>query len=222
MGSVTQEVNAGAYGYSPVRQAVSSLRHGNLEGFDIVYQEYSKLVRAICLRVLRNPTEAEDAAQDVFVHVLRKIHTFRGESAFSTWLYRVAMNTVLMQFRSTRHDRMASAQPIVESASRGGATGPNIALPSFSTRIDLRAALDSLPGGCKAVFILHDVQGYRHREIAQILGRSIGDSKSQLHRARQRLREFLGDTGRRTSTGDPGRRLVSRALPRQGPIWTAI
>lgn len=195
MRSATQQTNIESCACSSVTEAVLSLRQGNSEGFNIVYREYSKLVRAVCLKILRNPTEAEDVAQEVFIHMLRKIHTFRGDSAFSTWLYRVALNTVLMHVRSTRRDRIAS----IESRRTGNGQQrdggvQNASMPSFSNKIDLRSAVDSLPNGYKLIFILHDIQGYHHHEISRILGRSIGDSKSQLHRARQRLREFLRDT----------------------------
>lgn len=193
MGSATPEVNA-ASACSPGNQAVPSVCGKNAEGFDLIYRDYSKLVRAICFRILRNPTEAEDAVQDVFVQILRNVHTFRGESSFATWLYRVATNTVLMRVRSTRRDRMASAQPQeCEGASRRIPRTQDFSLSAFACRIDLKAAVNSLPVGYRAVFILHDIQGYHHKEISRILGRSIGDSKSQLHRARKRLRVFLGD-----------------------------
>lgn len=194
MGSATQEVNAQKSVCSPISQAVSLSRQGNPQGFDILYREYSKLVRAACLRILRNSTEAEDTAQDVFIQVLRKVHTFRGDSSLATWLYRVATNAALMRIRRTKHDRMTSAQSKDDDAPGRKPAAQDFSLPMFPYRIDLKAAVNSLPAGYKQVFILHDVEGYHHKEISGILGSSIGNSKSQLHRARKRLRDFLGDS----------------------------
>jgi RNA polymerase sigma-70 factor (ECF subfamily) len=173
------------------------MRQEDPGGFDLVYREYGSLVRAVCLRILRNRTEAEDAAQDAFLNIFRKIHTFRGDSALSTWLYRVTTNTVLMRVRKNRRDSVAPNEPRErENSYRAHNSGHDPSLTNFLREIDLQTALDSLPEGYKTVFVLHDVQGYGHKEISRILGRSVGDSKSQLHRARKRLREFLGDAKR--------------------------
>ncbi|HXY24153.1 MAG TPA: RNA polymerase sigma factor, partial [Candidatus Acidoferrum sp.] len=144
--------------------------------------------------MLRNPAEAEDAAQDVFVRVLCKIHTFRGEAAFSSWLYRLTTNLILMRFRKNHHRWM----PLEEykeddSGSYSRISPPNGHPRDLLDRIDLQAAIDALPDGYKTAFILHEVRGYRHREIAAIFGYSVGNSKSQLHGARKHLRSLLGD-----------------------------
>lgn len=167
---------------------------GNTTGTDVfenIYRTYAKLVYGVCLRNLRDPIEAEDAAQDVFVRVLLKLHTFRGEAAFSSWLYRLAMNVVLMRFRKNRKSISLDEIPELEINDR---TNTHIAeaYPSNAIdRIDLQTAIKHLPPGVKTVFVLHDIQGYRHRQIAQIFGYSEGNSKAQLHRARIRLRKLL-------------------------------
>ena len=174
-------------------EAIRLVREGDSEAFAVIYRIYSKFVHRICLRMLRDRTEAEDAAQDVFVLLFLKINTFRGESAFSSWLYRLTTNVVLMRFRRNkrfwRHDSIDPNREI---------DVPDLHAGSLFGRIDLQAAIDVLPKGYKAAFILHDVQGYRHHEIAAFLGCSEGNSKSQLHKARMRLRRLLarGHRGR--------------------------
>jgi RNA polymerase sigma-70 factor, ECF subfamily len=156
--------------------------------FENIYRTYAELVYRVCLRALRDPIEAEDATQDVFVRVLLKLHTFRGESGFSSWLYRVAMNVVLMRFRKNRKSISLDAVPELEMKGIHAVDGD----PSSAVnQIDLQTAMKQLPSGVKRVFILHDIQGYHHRQIAQFFGYSVGNSKSQLHRARIRLRELL-------------------------------
>jgi RNA polymerase sigma-70 factor, ECF subfamily len=179
-----------------VREAIQLARQGVPEAFDLVYREYRGFARAVCLRMLRDRVEAEDGAQEVFVHVLRKIHTFRSESAFSTWLYRLTTNTVLTRLRKKKHDWNAIESRHGENNSSDyiGVQDPH--LNGLLCGIDIQRALDSLPDGYRTVFILHDVQGYDHREISGILGRSIGNSKSQLHKARKRLRQLLADKPR--------------------------
>ena len=173
-------------------EAIRSVHQVDTEAFAQIYRTYSAFVHGICLRMLRDHAEAEDAAQDVFVRVFLKIGTFRGESAFSSWLYRLATNVVLMRFRASR----CSCTPLgvdshVNINSRGEIDISDPHVSDVGGRIDLEAAIELLPDGYKAAFILHDVQGYRHKEIAAFLGCSTGGSKSQLHKARRRLRELL-------------------------------
>jgi RNA polymerase sigma-70 factor, ECF subfamily len=161
------------------------------ESIESIYRRYGGLVYRICLRMLRDPIEAEDAAQDVFVHVLRKIHTFRGESAFSSWLYRLTTNLVLMRFRKNKRDASYLTDSQGDNRVDQAMAAPDLRLGAVLCQIDLEAALDRLPDGYKASFVLHDVQGYDHKEIARIFGYSVGNSKSQLHKARKRLRMLL-------------------------------
>lgn len=170
-------------------------RQGHTGAFEFLYRDYCGLVQRLCLRMLRDPTEAEDATQDVFVRVLTKIHTFRGESAFSSWLYRLTTNIVLMRFRRNKHICTSLSEPMEDEGVPGDrVAGPDLHWTGLLDRIDLQAAIDLLPDGYKTAFILHEVHGYDHKEIAEIFGYSIGNSKSQLYKARRRLRQLLGDT----------------------------
>jgi RNA polymerase sigma-70 factor, ECF subfamily len=175
-----------------IDRTIRRCNRGDAKAFDLIYQSYSKLVHRICLRMLRDPVEAEDATQDVFVCLFYKIKTFRGESAFSSWLYRVTTNSVLMRFRKNKQRWV----PLEETEECNGGSYCEISLPDLNLigvldRIDLESAIDTLPNGYKAAFVLHDIQGYRHKEIAEMFGHSIETSKSQLHKAHLRLRKLL-------------------------------
>jgi RNA polymerase sigma-70 factor (ECF subfamily) len=179
---------------SPLREVIRQAHHGDTAAFDAIYRLHSKFVYSLCLRMLRDPFEAEDLTQETFVLVLRKIHTFRGESAFSSWLYRLATNLVLMRFRKKTPESASLKE--ADEAAKGGDLQSEIGgldpqLSGLFDRLNIQAAVDLLPAGCKTTFILHDVEGYQHKEIAGILGCSVGNSKAQLHRARTRLRKML-------------------------------
>jgi RNA polymerase sigma-70 factor (ECF subfamily) len=140
-----------------------------------------------------NTAEAEDLTQEAFLQLYRKIGTFRGESAFSTWLHRLSVNVVLMQLRK-------KSLPVVslEETTQGEEDTPkkdfgaeDLALAGSIDRLQLQKAVDDLPPGYRMIFVLHDVEGYEHNEIATIVGCSIGNSKSQLHKARMKLRDLL-------------------------------
>lgn len=160
------------------------------------YGRYYSRVFAWCFRIVRNTEDAEDLTQDAFVHVMRKIHTFRGEAHFSTWLYRVVMNTVFMRLRRKRASQ-TSLEEVLEAddgavvPSKRALKAADQSLSALIARLDLRAALEQMPRGFRTVVVLHDGEDYRHAEIAEIMGWSVGTSKSQLHWARQRLRELL-------------------------------
>jgi RNA polymerase sigma-70 factor (ECF subfamily) len=184
----------------PLGEAIRLANRGDSAAFEVIYRLHSRLVYSICLRMLRDPFEAEDLTQETFVLLLRKIHTFRGESAFSSWLHKLTTNLVLMRFRkkmppSTSLDEISANTENSEPRNEIGA--PDLNLSGLFDRINLQAAIDLLPAGCKTTFILHDVEGYEHKEIAGILGCSVGNSKSQLHRARKRLRKLLGEAPHR-------------------------
>lgn len=170
-------------------------QQGDAAAFELIYRLHSRRVYALCLRIVKNASEADDLTQEAFLQVLRKIHTFRGESAFSSWLYRLTANLVLMRFRkkklmSTSLDEITTGDD--ENNGPGIQFGePDLQLTGLFDRVNLQTGIDGLPEGCRETFILHDVQGYEHTEIAQILGCSVGNSKSQLHRARSRLRRIL-------------------------------
>lgn len=172
-------------------------QQGDADAFKRIYLLHSRKVYTICLRMVRNLVEAEDLTQEVFLQLFRKIHMFRGESAFSTWLHRMTVNVVLMRFRKktlaeTSFDVAAdSDEDFRTSPNEFG--HPDLRLNGVIDRITLQAAINELAPGYKTTFMLHDIQGYKHQEIAEILGCSVGSSKSQVHKARMRLRELLQD-----------------------------
>ncbi len=153
-----------------------------------------------------NTAEAEDLTQEAFLQLFRKIATFRGESAFSTWLHRLAVNVVLMKLRRKSGNESSLEQmtePDEESGTPRRDFGTaDLTLIGSLDRINLQRAVEQLPPGYKAIFVLHDVQGYEHNEIADIMGCSIGNSKSQLHKARMRLRDLLQEAVREKARAD--------------------
>jgi RNA polymerase sigma-70 factor, ECF subfamily len=189
-------------------------QQGDADAFARIYRLHSRRVYSLCLRMAGDPTEAEDLTQDVFLQLFRKIETFRGESAFSTWLHRMSVNIVLMRFR-----RKPIAKISLDSITNPESDfptqphefgGPDLGLNGVIDRVTLQAAVGQLAPGYRAVFILHDIQGFTHTEIAEICGCSVGNSKSQLHKSRTLLRELLrkaleGNTRRR-------RKPIPRAL----------
>jgi RNA polymerase sigma-70 factor (ECF subfamily) len=185
-------------GEMPEAEAIRLAQQGNAEAFERLYQLHSRRVYSLCLRMVSNTAEAEDLTQEAFLQLFRKIATFRGESAFSTWLHRLAVNVVLMRLRKktaivSSLDEMT--EPDEESSGpRRDFGGPDLRLAGSIDRMNLQRAIEQLPQGYKSVFVLHDMQGYEHNEIAEIMGCSIGNSKSQLHKARMRLRELLHET----------------------------
>jgi RNA polymerase sigma-70 factor, ECF subfamily len=180
---------------SPLSETIQLAQQGDAAAFEIIYQQYCGRVYALCLRMLRDPVEAEDLAQEVFMQLFRKIHTFRGESMFSTWLHRLTANLVLMSLRRKKPVSISlddiSGSVGEDPKPRLEIGGPDPRLRGLIDCVSIQAAIDQLPEGYRKIFILHDVHGYEHNEIAQILKHSIGNSKSQLHKARKRLRELL-------------------------------
>jgi RNA polymerase sigma-70 factor, ECF subfamily len=176
-------------------EAIRRAGNGDRSAFEYLYRLHSRRVYALCLRMVGNTTEAEDLTQEAFLLLFRKIHTFRGESAFSTWLHRLAVNLVLMRLRKKSPPIVpieATPGPDDETFSPSIDIGaPDLLLEGSIDRINLERCIQRLPVRYRTIFVLHDIQGYEHNEIAEILGRSVGDSKSQLHKARTRLREQL-------------------------------
>lgn len=163
---------------------------GDLKAFEDIYKAHHRRVYSLCLRMTRNVSEAEDLTQDVFVQLFRKLKTFRGESSFSTWLHRITVNAVLMHFRKPV---VRVEQTTYDGNDQHELLRERLTASTFSVvdRISLDEALLQLAPGYRAVFILHDVEGYEHTQIGEILGCSVGTSKSQLHKARLRLRALL-------------------------------
>jgi RNA polymerase sigma-70 factor (ECF subfamily) len=168
---------------------------GDANAFERLYKLHSRRVYGLCLRIVGNPTEAEDLTQDAFLQLFRKIHTFRGESRFSTWLHRLTVNVVLMRLRKKRHPEVSldATNELGEEDSRPHIElgGPDLRLSGVLDHVNLSKAIEQLPDGYKEMFILHDVSGYEHKEIAEILGCTVGNSKSQLFKARLQLRKLL-------------------------------
>jgi RNA polymerase sigma-70 factor, ECF subfamily len=194
-GHSQQELQSPRADGSYLSEAIQLAQQGDAAAFEIIYQQDCGRVYALCLRMLRDPVEAEDLVQEVFIQLFRKIHTFRGESAFSTWLHRLTANLVLMRLRRKKPVSISldgiSGSEEEDARPRPEIGGPDPRLSGLIDRVNVQAAIDQLPGCYREIFILYDVHGYDHNEIAQILGRSIGNSKSQLHKARKRLRELL-------------------------------
>ncbi|HYL87018.1 MAG TPA: RNA polymerase sigma factor [Candidatus Angelobacter sp.] len=190
--------------------AIRLAQRGNPRAFERLYQLHSARVYALCVRMLKNAEEAEDLTQEVFLCVFRKIQSFRGNSAFSTWLHRVTVNIVLMRLRCKKpvNASIAANGEYEDDKGRKRAElgAPDQGLEGYADRATLEKAIEQLPPGCKLMFVLYDVQGYAHREIAKIAGCSVGNAKSQLHKARMRLRQLLRQNrnGGAAETGAPG------------------
>lgn len=173
---------------------------GDIEALTWLYDKYRRRIFNLCLRMIRDHADAEDLTQDVFVQLFRKISTFREQSAFSTWLHRLAVNMVLMEIRSRKTQRY-SLIPLEGNAEDDESMHEllgreDLDLRSSLDRMTLQAALEDLPPGYRLVFLLHDVHGYEHQEIAEILSCSVGNCKSQLHKARLKLRKVIASDTR--------------------------
>jgi RNA polymerase sigma-70 factor, ECF subfamily len=175
-------------------EAIKQAKEGDAVAFEFLYKAHCRRVYSLCLRMIKNPAEAEDLTQQAFLQLFRKIGTFRGESGFSTWLHRVTVNVVLMHLR-----RKKPTEILAEDFEGHGANGegPREHVPIDTSmlgaieRLNLMRAIRKLPAGYKKLFLMYDVIGYEHSEIAGLLGCSIGCSKSQVHKARKRLRRLL-------------------------------
>lgn len=177
----------------PEAELIELAKQGDGQAFEALYNLHKRRVYSLCLRMTANVAEAEDLTQEAFMQLYRKIGTFRGESAFSTWLHRMAVNVVLMRLRK-------KGLPVVpledtleteEESPKKEPGAPDLALEGSIDRLQLQRAIEALPPGYRSIFVLHDVEGFEHNEIANMVGCSIGNSKSQLHKARLKLRELL-------------------------------
>lgn len=179
----------------PTLALVRRAQQGDAQAFGTLFHTHRSRVYSLCLRMTRNVAEAEDLTQEAFLQVFRKLPTFRGDSALSTWMYRVAVNTVLMYFRKRGRPQFSIDEE--PSGNENGKTKKHdygaidFQLSGCVDRIALARAIKELPHGYRTIFLLHEVEGYEHREIARLLKCSIGNSKSQLHKARLRMRELL-------------------------------
>ena len=179
-------------------ELVKRAQEGDSEAFAALFHAHKARIYSICLRMTNNTAQAEDLTQDAFLQVFRKLSTFKGNSALSTWLYRIAVNTVLMHFRKKSLRQISLDEPCSQDAKQvrreyGSWDGR---LSGSVDRITLTRAIKDLPAGYRTIFLLHEVEGYEHQEIAKILDCSVGNSKSQLHKAKLRIRGLLSQPGK--------------------------
>ncbi|MBP9663397.1 MAG: RNA polymerase sigma factor [Pyrinomonadaceae bacterium] len=172
------------------KQLARAASTGDIGSFEELYKRHHRRVYSICLRMLQNASEAEDLTQDVFIQLYRKIGSFRGDSAFTTWLHRMTVNQVLMHFRK-RSVKLEKTTEEGETPDQVVTGSGNPRRMQIVDKIAIDNAIEQLPNGYKNVFVLHDVQGFEHEEVARILGCSVGTSKSQLHKARLKLQKLL-------------------------------
>ena len=175
-------------------ELVKRAQQGDPDAFASLFHQHKARLYSVCLRMTNNTAEAEDLTQDAFLQVFRKLATFRGDSALSTWLYRIAVNTVLMHFRKKALKQISLDEPFNQDAKtvRREYGSRDDRLTGSVDRIALARAIKELPDGYRTIFLLHEVEGYEHQEIAELLDCSVGNSKSQLHKAKLRIRELLG------------------------------
>jgi RNA polymerase sigma-70 factor, ECF subfamily len=163
---------------------------GDGQAFEELYRRHSGRLYNLVYRMVGSAPEADDLLQEVFLHAHRKLSSFRGDSSLGTWLYRLGMNHCLDYLRS-RQAKMGRATESLDAEGMVEPTSPNPVVPAAISRVDLERAIARLPEGCRAAFVLHDVEGFDHREVGRILGVSEGTSKSQVHKARMKLRALL-------------------------------
>jgi len=196
-------------------EVIDGAQTGDADCFEALYHHHKRRIFSLCLRMTGNYTEAEDFTQETFIQLYRKIGTFRGESAFSTWLHRMSVNIVLMRWRKKGLNEV-SLEETLESQSEDGHKKElgkrDLVLYGAIDRITLDQAIQDLSPGYRITFVLHDIEGYEHNEIAEMLGCSIGNSKSQLHKARMKLRTLLPRAdSRKTQTIEIDSRKPARA-----------
>jgi RNA polymerase sigma-70 factor, ECF subfamily len=196
-------------------EAVRLAQRGEAAAFERLYQLHSQRVHSVCLRIAGNRTDAEELTQETFMQLFRKISSFRGDSALSTWLHRMTVNVALMSFR--RKSLVDSSVEEIRARDKQSGRRPrefgyaDSWLNGVIDRVHLQRMLDQLPPECKSMFVLRDVEGYQHQEIARILGCSVGNTKTQLHKARTLLRRLLA------SSPTKKRARVATQPPRHSP-----
>ena len=214
-------------GERPDRELVLLAQQGSVEAFGLLYQKHQKPIFALCRRMLNSHTLAEDLMQEAFLIAFGKLGSFRGDSAFSTWLYQVAVNCVLMHLRKHRRDNAVSLFTELrheldedEKWEQKQLVTTDLRLHALADRVTLERAIEDLSPGYRLIFILHDIEGYEHNEIAEMLGCSMGNTKSQLHKARMRLREML--LGNPTSRERKPRLLATASVARTTATTTQV
>ncbi|MGD0789272.1 MAG: sigma-70 family RNA polymerase sigma factor [Terracidiphilus sp.] len=174
--------------------ALARAQSGDHQAFAQLYSLHKRRIYSLCMRMVGNVAEAEDLTQETFLQLHRKIGSFRGDAAFSTWLHRLAINVVLMHLRKkglTLISLDEAMEPAQEERAGRSFGASDLSLSGAIDRMALEHAIDALPAGYRLIFVLHDIEGYEHNEIASMLDCSIGNSKSQLHKARLKLRDAL-------------------------------
>jgi RNA polymerase sigma-70 factor (ECF subfamily) len=209
---VTTDTNATTR-FDSDAELVRRAQQGNSDAFASLFHSHKARIYSVCLRMTNNAAEAEDLTQDAFLQVFRKLATFRGDSALSTWLYRIAVNTVLMHFRKKVLRQISLDEPYNQDAKvvRREYGSRDDRLTGSVDRIALARAIKELPDGYRTIFLLHEVEGYEHQEIAELLDCSVGNSKSQLHKAKLRIRELLGRARQEEEAGRASRSVRQRA-----------
>jgi RNA polymerase sigma-70 factor, ECF subfamily len=209
---VTTDTNSTAK-YDSDAELVRRAQEGDSDAFASLFHTHKARIYSVCLRMTNNAAEAEDLTQDAFLQVFRKLATFRGDSALSTWLYRIAVNTVLMHFRKKVLRQISLDEPYNQDAKvvRREYGSRDDRLTGSVDRIALARAIKELPDGYRTIFLLHEVEGYEHQEIAELLDCSVGNSKSQLHKAKLRIRELLGRARQEEEAGRTPRPLRQRS-----------
>ncbi len=173
-------------------------RQGELGAFEELYRAHSGRLYSVTLRMVGNPADADDLLQEIFLSAHRKLESFRGESSLGTWLYRLAVNLCLDYLRSRTGRNIQVTDPLDDEPGLADSAGRGLA-DRVVAHMDLERALAQLPAGCRTAFVLHDIQGLEHREVGEIMGIAEGTSKSQVHKARLRLRSLLA--ARKTAAG---------------------
>jgi RNA polymerase sigma-70 factor (ECF subfamily) len=185
------------------RSLVQRAQRGDEQAFAALFQQHKRRVYSVCLQMTKDVADAEDLTQEAFMQVFRSVNSFRGDSAFSTWLYRIAVNTVLMKLRRRKAPQIVSLDEPVSADTpslKRDIGKADDRLSGTIDRIALRRAMAELPEGCRRIFDLHEVEGYQHHEIAEMLECSVGNSKSQLHKAKMKMRDLLFANKRKTAT----------------------
>jgi RNA polymerase sigma-70 factor (ECF subfamily) len=206
---------------SPKADWLASAQRGDEAAFQTLYETHKRRAFSLCLRMTGNPAEAEELTQDAFLLVFRKVHTFRGESEFSTWLHRLVVNVALAHLRKKRIQQVPldAMDPSQEEPVRREFGEDDRRLSGTADRISLARAIRGLARGYRTVFVLHDVEGYDHAEIARMMNWTVGNSKSQLHKARLRLRQRLRLEWDKTLSPGPRRAGPGRPrAPRLAPL----
>jgi RNA polymerase sigma-70 factor, ECF subfamily len=194
---VSSKVTAHPAALQAVREGdmalVERIRSGDLRAFEELYRTHSGRLFSVACRMVGNTADAEDLLQEIFLTAHRKLEGFRGESSLGTWLYRLATNQCLDYLRS-RAARAGHLTDTLDDDPTLADVGSRALAEQTVTKMDLERALTRLPEGCRAAFVLHDIEGLEHREVADVLGIAEGTSKSQVHKARLRLRAILRET----------------------------